>query len=149
MKPREAAASFFGLGYLPWCPGTWGSLAGFLLVLVLVPLQAAALAVALFFLGVFAAGRWARESRDADPKAVVIDEVVGMMVSMLFLPKSLLFYALGFAIFRILDIQKPFGIRSLESIGGGWGIMLDDLAAGIVTNILLQSAHLIYLLTRV
>jgi phosphatidylglycerophosphatase A len=149
MKPHRVVGSFFGLGFLPWCPGTWGSVAGLLVVLVLPPVWSVVLMVFFFSIGTMSAKKWSREARDNDPQAIVIDEVVGMGVSLLFLPKNILFYAIAFLMFRFLDIKKPFGIRALESFGGGWGVMLDDLAAGIMANIVLQSAHLIYLMTKV
>ncbi|GAB2538998.1 phosphatidylglycerophosphatase A family protein [Spirosoma aerophilum] len=82
-------------------------------------------------------GEWGKDSY-----RVVIDEVAGMCLSLLFIPvneKSLL---AGLILFRLFDIFKPLGIRKLEKIRGGWGVMLDDLLAGLYTNILLQLAVL-------
>ncbi|MFD2935756.1 phosphatidylglycerophosphatase A family protein [Spirosoma flavum] len=75
-----------------------------------------------------------------DSYRVVIDEVAGMCLSLLFIPineKSLL---AGLILFRLFDIFKPFGIRKLEKLSGGWGVMMDDLLAGLYTNLLLQGA---------
>ena len=81
---------------------------------------------------------------ERDPGCVVIDETFGLLVSFVLLPVNWMTILLGFAGFRLFDIAKPLGVRSLETkFSGGWGIMLDDLAAGILTNLLL---HLILLL---
>jgi len=74
-----------------------------------------------------------------DPSKVVIDEVAGMAVGLLFLPVNVTYLLTGFILFRFFDILKPFYIRKSESLPGGWGIMMDDVQAGIYTNILLQA----------
>ena len=78
-----------------------------------------------------------------DPRYVVIDEIVGFGVTVALLPKSLLMGVAAFFIFRILDILKPQPARFLERLPAGWGVMLDDVAAGIYGNILLQGWRLI------
>ena len=91
-----------------------------------------------------AVGIWSanvvEEQWGKDSYRVVIDEIAGMCLSLLFVPvnhKSLL---AGLFLFRLFDIAKPFGIRKLEKLRGGWGVMLDDLLAGLYTNLLLQGA---------
>lgn len=73
-----------------------------------------------------------------DPDRVVIDEVAGMCVSLLFLPVKIKFIIAGFILFRFFDILKPLGIKKMEKLPGGWGIMFDDVLAGIYTNLILQ-----------
>ncbi len=75
-----------------------------------------------------------------DSYRVVIDEIAGMCLSLLFIPIHLKSLLAGLFLFRLFDILKPLGIRRLEKLGGGWGVMLDDLLAGLYTNLLLQSA---------
>ncbi len=73
-----------------------------------------------------------------DPGEIVIDEVCGYMVSMFLIPFSIINIALGFFIFRLFDIVKPYPARKLEKLPGGYGVVMDDVAAGIYTNLLLQ-----------
>ncbi|GAB4052401.1 phosphatidylglycerophosphatase A family protein [Spirosoma litoris] len=98
----------------------------------------------LITIGITAIGIWSanvvEEQWGKDNYRVVIDEIAGMCLSLLFIPiteKSLL---AGLLLFRLFDIAKPFGIRKLEKLPGGWGVMLDDLLAGLYANLLLQIA---------
>ena len=75
-----------------------------------------------------------------DPSRIVIDEVVGMWIAMLFVPNNYIALLLAFVLFRFFDIVKPLFIKRLEKINGGWGIMLDDVAAGIYANIIVLIA---------
>lgn len=75
-----------------------------------------------------------------DNYRVVIDEVAGMCLSLLFIPIHVKSLLAGLVLFRLFDIVKPLGIRQLEKLSGGWGVMLDDLLAGLYTNLLLQTA---------
>ncbi|HWD87301.1 MAG TPA: phosphatidylglycerophosphatase A [Mucilaginibacter sp.] len=75
-----------------------------------------------------------------DPAKVVIDEVAGMWISLLFLPVCWQYTLAGLILFRIFDIVKPLYIRKMENLRGGWGIMFDDVLAGVYANILLQTA---------
>jgi phosphatidylglycerophosphatase A len=74
-----------------------------------------------------------------DPSRVVVDEVAGMCISLLFIPMNVTYLIIAFILFRFFDIAKPLFIRKMELLPGGWGIMLDDVLAGIYTNILLQT----------
>ncbi|HEY9048757.1 MAG TPA: phosphatidylglycerophosphatase A [Ohtaekwangia sp.] len=78
-------------------------------------------------------GEWGKDS-----SRVVIDEVAGMVITLLFIPLTWITIAAGFVLFRAFDILKPFYIRKLEAVPGGWGVMLDDIAAGIYANIVMQ-----------
>ena len=125
----------FGIGNLPVVPGTLGSIPS-AVVFVLVGSHwpvLAILAFTMFVAGVWAAGKCERIAGEEDPRSVVIDEAVGMIVAVIFLAPSLSLGAAAFVIFRFFDIVKPFPLRRLERVGGGWGVMLDDVGAGIYT----------------
>lgn len=91
--------------------------------------------IILFFIGVWASKAYALFSKHEDPPSIVIDEVVGYFVAMLGLSESMLLPA--FFLFRLLDIVKPFPIRIFEKLPAGWGIMLDDVVAGFISNALI------------
>lgn len=154
---RLVATGFF-TGYIPWASGSFGTLAGLLILLlpgvhqtiVLLPLILCGLPLGVFTAGRVAAAEGDRLSRVAaaakavfqpeghvhpDPSIVVIDEIVGMWITLLFIPPSLPAYAAGFIAFRVFDVVKPEPARRMEHIRGGWGIMLDDVVAGVYANI--------------
>jgi len=137
----RVVATAFGSGYSPFAPGTAGSAVGLLLFWPMAaqpwPWQAAASA-ALFVVGSLAAGRVARLVGLKDPGIVVVDEVVGQWVTLTALPFTPLTAGLGFLLFRAMDIVKPWPARDLERVPGGWGIMADDVAAGIYAHLLLR-----------
>ena len=146
MKKWQALfGNFFYLGKSPWFPGTVGSAAGLFLVWVVDAvfgrfsnLTMPVTLGALLFLGVRSSRAYIEQKRDKDPQEVVIDEVVGVFVTFLWMPihwKSMFF---GFIFFRIFDIWKPYPIKQLEKIPGGWGVMLDDVLAGFYANIALR-----------
>ncbi|MBA31758.1 MAG: phosphatidylglycerophosphatase A [Chloroflexi bacterium] len=93
-------------------------------------------------LGIWSSNRTAT-SKDKDPSKVVIDEWVGMWITLLFLPVNIVWFMIGFLVFRYLDIFKPFGIRKIERFSGGVGIMLDDVAAGFLGCIVLNAINLL------
>ena len=98
---------------------------------------------AIFFIGVYVSGRVSSDE-DPDPSKVVIDEVAGQLAALLILANVNLWSLLAaFLLFRLFDITKPLGIRRLEAIPNGWGIMLDDLAAGLLAAVVINSAILI------
>ena len=134
-------ATGLGCGYAPVAPGTVGSLLGLALFWPLTrleaPVQLVALA-ALVLLGVWAATLVARRLGVEDPSVVVVDEVAGMWVTLLFLPLTPLSAAAGFFVFRVMDVVKPFPARRFERLPGGWGIMADDLMAGIYANLVVR-----------
>ena len=108
-----------------------------------VSVQVAAVVI-LFFVGVVASTRVARGVGLEDPGIVVVDEVVGMWTSLLFLPFTPATAIAGFVLFRIMDVFKPYPARQFESLPGGWGIMTDDLMAGIYANLLLRAGRLAF-----
>ncbi len=132
------------LGFLPGAPGTAGSIAGLGVVWVLskwpVPLQATAV-TGLFLVGVVASGNAEQWLGIKDHRAIVIDEIVGMVLALLALPHQIGYIVAAFCVFRVLDVVKPMAF--LERLPGGWGIMCDDLAAALLTNLLLQGVHFI------
>jgi phosphatidylglycerophosphatase A len=96
-----------------------------------------AISIAMFFIGIWVSG-FVEKDIGKDPGIVVIDEFVGQWLALLFLPKTIWILIAGFLVFRILDIIKPFPAADLEELDGGVGIMLDDVIAGIYTNIALH-----------
>ena len=140
MKPLSYLIStFFYLGKLPKAPGTWGSL-GALLVWSFIP-------ESLFFrfillsltliIGFIACENTLKESDDPDPSFIVIDEVVGLWITLLFVPKTIFLFILGFLLFRLFDILKPSFIYSVQFLKGSWGVMLDDILAGVLSLLVL------------
>ena len=138
-------ATFFYLGKLPFAPGSWGSL-GALMLWLLLPVTFSvhlAVIVILFVLGVYSSNKIAKHFGDDDPSEVVIDEVVGMGISLFMLPHSLGLYLLAFILFRIIDIFKPLFIYRIQNLSGGWGIMLDDVMAGLLTFAIVNGINII------
>ncbi len=138
-------ATGFGTGYFPIAPGTAGSVLALMLYQLFFPPQPSLLIHAIFFLiiaavffaGVWAAGR-AEQIYGHDPACVVIDEVVGMWLTIVFLPKTWLWMAVGLVLFRILDITKWLGANRAQNLRGGWGVMTDDVISGIWGNLMIQ-----------
>ena len=129
------ATTFFYLGKLPIAPGTWGSMGALILWLFLPVTTSVHLSVILilFVLGVYSSQQVAKYMQVHDPSEVVIDEAVGMGISLFMLPHSYGLYLLAFIVFRIFDILKPSFIYQVQNFPGGWGIMLDDVLAGLFT----------------
>ena len=94
--------------------------------------------VGFVFLAAWTSGISGRLLGRNDPREVVVDEVAGLLLTLCFLPLNWLTFALGFVLFRVFDIAKPFPIKKLEKIRGGWGIVLDDLMAGIYAHLCLR-----------
>jgi phosphatidylglycerophosphatase A len=160
--------SGFGAGWLPVAPGTWGATVAVLPLFFFtkigpsVPnafgmsshsifstsqpiftLVLTVLIVIFTWIGVKAADFLHDEWGD-DPKQIVIDEMVGVWIAILGLPLTVPNLIIGFILFRFFDIAKPLGIRQLEKIKGGWGVMLDDVLAGVYANVVLQILNLLY-----
>lgn len=130
-------------GYFPVAPGTVGSAAG-LLVYGLVwwtgsPLVEAGLIAVLFAIGVWAGTIAERYFGGIDPGPIVLDEVVGMLITLAFVPVSPSGALAGFFLFRLFDVIKPFPARRLESLHGGLGVMADDAMAAVYANIALRA----------
>ncbi len=138
-------ATVFFAGYIPFGPGTFGTLAGLLFIWFAKPsvsCQIIALAASLIT-GVWASGVAEKAFGEKDCKRIVVDEFAGYLCSIIFLPLTPAYMIAAFFLFRFFDILKPPPIRMLERISGGAGIMLDDVAAGIITNVLLQIVRLL------
>ena len=131
--------TFFYLGNLPKAPGTWGSI-GALCIWALVPesflFRINFLMIVLIF-GIISCEFLLKQVDDPDPPYIVIDEVVGLWVALLFVPKSTSIFLLGFILFRLFDIFKPSFIYSVQSLKGSLGIMLDDICAGFLVMLIL------------
>ncbi|MFA9452334.1 MAG: phosphatidylglycerophosphatase A [Candidatus Aminicenantaceae bacterium] len=135
-------ATFFGTGFFPVAPGTLASLfiaLGFRFWFHRIswPLYLA-IGLAVFFLGVWASAAYATRIKKKDPRTVVIDEVVGQWIALLLVPPIWWAVLTSFLLFRIFDVIKPMFIHKAESFRGGWGIMLDDILAGIYASIILN-----------
>jgi phosphatidylglycerophosphatase A len=138
-------ATGFGIGYSPIAPGTLGTLVAipiyYFLSEIPPPLYEVTL-IGFFFLSV-----WISENAEIffgkkDDRRIVIDEMIGFLVTMLWVPKTIPLVIIGFVLFRFFDILKPFPIRRLEKrFKGGFGVVLDDVAAGVYANIVLQIIH--------
>ncbi len=136
-------STFFGLGLVPGAPGTVGTL-GAVGIVYLLNLTGNAIfycAVTLILIAVSfrVSGRAALIFKREDPPQVVIDEVCGFCVCMLFVKPEPVLLALGFFLFRFFDIAKPFPVKKLERLRGGYGIVMDDVAAGVYANLCLQA----------
>jgi len=146
MNFREKAVLFLATGFyvgnIPPAPGTLGSLIGLALCFLLAGIQLPpAIILAVLFIGfaVWIAHAAEKTLKKKDPGCIVIDEVAGMVVTLIGLPFNLTTAVIGFIIFRILDILKPFPIRTLDKrLPGGIGIVADDVVAGIFANIILR-----------
>ena len=129
-------------GYFPVAPGTVGSGAGLLVYCLVWWTQSRALEVVLI-IAIFAAGTWAATHAERyfggiDPGPVVIDEVLGQLVTLAFIPVGWRAALIDFVLFRIYDVIKPYPANRLEKFHGGFGIMSDDAAAGVYANITLR-----------
>jgi phosphatidylglycerophosphatase A len=138
-----ALATGFGSGYSPVAPGTAGSMVGLLTFWPLHWLPGAwqlAATSALLVAGVLASSRVSLRVGAHDPRVVVVDEILGMWVTLLFIPFTPAAALLGLLAFRVLDVVKPYPARQLEALPRGLGIMADDLMAGVYANLLLRIA---------
>jgi len=132
-----------GAGYTPFVPGTAGTIEGVLFYLIFRKIFPHPLSYALFLvvfnvMGVWVSGRCESYFKKRDASLIVIDEIGGFLVTMFTFPFSLRFILLGFILFRVFDIAKPFRIEKIQKLPSGWGIMGDDIAAGILANIMLH-----------
>lgn len=137
----------FGSGLAPKAPGTAGSLVGLLLIYplsYLSPLGYGMVILASLIAGVFICDRVASKLNQKDPGGIVLDEIVGVWIGLFLVPAGWYWLLSGFVVFRGFDILKPWPVNLLDSkLPGGLGIMMDDVAAGVYTLILLQGARLI------
>jgi phosphatidylglycerophosphatase A len=135
-----ACATVLGVGYVPFAPGTFGSAAGLLVwwMLPASPVVQSAAIVALFVLGSWSGSVAERHFGRTDPGHVVIDEVMGMLMTLFLNPVGWIGALGGFLLFRIADVIKPYPANRLERLHGGVGIMADDGMAAVYANIVLR-----------
>jgi phosphatidylglycerophosphatase A len=140
--PLDFLALGFGSGLVPKGPGTAGTVVAIPVYLLLQPLPVTAyvaLVTALFLVGIPICAHTARRMGVHDHPGIVWDEIVGYLVTMTFAAQGWLWVVAGFVLFRVFDIAKPWPIRLLDrKVGGGFGIMVDDLLAGIFAAVVLQ-----------
>jgi phosphatidylglycerophosphatase A len=145
LSPSVLIASVFGAGFAPFAPGTFGTLAAALLYLLLpsawfapaCPWPVPIALGGLFLFGV-AVSTLAEKKLSPDDPRIVIDEFVGFYIAVLLLPKTFMVALYGFVLFRVFDIAKPFPINRSQRLPGGWGVMVDDLIAGIYANLIIR-----------
>lgn len=140
---NKLIASWFGIGYFKG-GGTYAAIVtcGIIYLLWLnpylrQPLPFALIGLVITLIGVYV-GNQVEPFWGKDSYRVVIDEVAGMWISVMFIPVNLWYLLIGLVLFRFFDIVKPLGVRKMEAFKGGWGVMLDDVLAGIYANIVLQ-----------
>jgi len=129
-------------GYTPKAPGTAGSALGLIAAWFFLSDNPQALLIAVgvsFFIGWWSADVVEKDLGKEDPSIVVIDEVSGMWLSLLFVPTNILLYLVAFGLFRLFDIWKPWPIENLQHLHGGLGIMLDDIIAGVYAFLVMQA----------
>jgi phosphatidylglycerophosphatase A len=140
MQTAKLVATCFGIGYIRKGGGTVAAMVFCLFWLLIAPQPYLWGIIAAFIFMV--AGIWSSNIVEAkwgkDSNRVVIDEVLGMQVSLLWVPVDWRYVLIGFLLFRFFDIVKPLYIRRAEKLPAGWGVMTDDLLAGIYSNILIQ-----------
>lgn len=145
-NPAHIFALGFGSGMAPFAPGTFGTFVAVPVVWCAQQGSSAvyvALTLIMFFVGVYVCGVTARDLRVHDHAAIVWDEIVGYMITMTFAPHGWLWLLGGFVAFRVFDILKPWPIRTVDrKLHGGFGIMLDDVLAGVYAGFVLYGAEL-------
>jgi len=151
-KLIKTIATVFGIGYLPLAPGTFAALAGLILYIFshnyefiynvetqnFVSLHYYITTAFILAIGFLVSGRAERIFGQKDSRNIVIDDFAGVFIVYLFIPFKLPYILTGFILYRFFDIIKIYPIKKIESLPGGWGIMLDDIAAGIYANVVLQ-----------
>jgi phosphatidylglycerophosphatase A len=146
LRAADVIAMWFGCGLSPIAPGTVGALGA-------LPLYYAARAIAGSFgvlgaavivgvVGTWAADDFARRANEKDPQRVVVDEVCGVLIALAFSGRECRSLVIAFVLFRLLDMFKPWPIRALERLPGGLGIMLDDVAAGVLAALVVALLRL-------
>ena len=140
---RFIATGFF-IGEKTPAPGTAASIFTAAIYFFLLPTSHSfywTMLILLTFIGVITAGKTEEIMGEIDPPQVVIDEIVGFLIAMAFLPKTLGLTLLGLVLFRFLDIVKVYPMNKLQIVAGGLGVMLDDIYAGVITNLILRVIH--------
>lgn len=143
-------STIFGVGYLPYFPGTWASLVGlgvyFLLrnnIVVYVILS-----VVILLLGFLVCQKAEKKFAAKDSRFIVIDELAAVLILLMLVPKETFFLFIAFLIFRVFDIIKPYPIKKIENFTGSWGIMLDDVMAAFYTLCVIWAAKIYFIIGR-
>jgi len=134
-------------GYSPVAPGTAGSVVGVLIFWLLPAERFMLFAVVLgllFIFGIWSAGQIEQWSNSKDNPIIVIDEIVGMLLTLTMMQKSFKWVAIGFILFRLFDIIKPYPARAMEKLPRGYGVMMDDVIAGIYALVCLRGLHYLF-----
>lgn len=146
MKISEWIATCFKVGYLPLAPGTWGSVFAILLwwaFLKNVNIYIFGILIIFSFLiGIVTSNIVIDQRGDADPSYIIIDELVGQWLALLFIPQEYFYIVISFISFRFFDIVKPWPISLIEKLPKGLGVMSDDFIAGLITLVLIQIIHI-------
>ena len=150
MTVDKQIVTFFGVGYTPIAPGTAGALVGGILFYLLglalinygldfytIQIILILIIIAVILISVRSIGKL-ENTWEHDAQQIVIDEVVGVWIAMLFIPINWFYFLIAFILFRIFDIAKPLFIRKIDRLKSSWSIMLDDVVAGIYANLVLQ-----------
>lgn len=138
-RVARAIATWFGVGYVPRAPGTAGSVAGLALYLAvrgIGPVGVLALAGVVAGVGVWAASSVVAERGEVDPQIVVVDEVAGVLIALAFSSPSVASMASAFVAFRVCDQLKPWPSSAAERLPSGWGVVADDVVAGLQAALL-------------
>ena len=139
-------ATCFRIGYLPLAPGTWGSASAVIAWRLLPEMELFRLSlivIVIFLVGVNASSIVSNKERDSDPSKVVIDEWAGMWIALLMIPNEWVWLGIAFLLFRVFDIIKVYPANRFERLPGGWGIMMDDVVAGLYAGVVTQAAALL------
>lgn len=150
------ALTTFGVGYLPLAPGTWGSAVGVAIYIAVtqfvdgfapsIPVLTAIVSVSLVafsLVGIWASDRAIDLLGNSDPSEAVVDEVLGQLITFLFVPFGITwpFILVGFLLFRLFDIWKPYPIDGLQVLPGGIGVCADDMVAGVYSGVCLAAIY--------
>ncbi|MFA5059896.1 MAG: phosphatidylglycerophosphatase A [Candidatus Omnitrophota bacterium] len=138
-------STFFYMGYFPGAPGSMASIAGVLIFMILfdsIVLYLLCLSVVMAA-GIWASGKMEKLAGKKDPSCVVIDEVAGILIAFFLLPAQWPVIITAFFVFRAFDMFKIYPINRFEKLPGSWGIMMDDVVAGLYTNIVVHVALII------
>lgn len=136
-KLTEIIASCFYIGYIPGAPGTYGSLFALLLISQFEILTNIFSIILFILIGLVFSTLMEKQSKKRDDQRIIIDEFAGMLITFYLVPINFLYLVLGFVLFRLYDIFKPYPIKKLQKLPAGWGIMVDDILAGLYARIVL------------
>ncbi len=138
-------ATGMGIGYTPKAPGTAGSILAILIYLLFPSIQAfLVFTIILTAISFYIAGKAEKILGEKDCQKIVLDEIVGMSIALLFIPNQWLHIVIVFILFRLFDITKIFPAKKIEKLGGGIGVIGDDILAGVYTNIIIQIIIIIF-----